>query len=583
MIRNFFILLLCAFSCAQVKPLTGGEKDTIPPNIIKSIPERFSTNTNSDYFFFEFDELIDASTLREKLIISPFYNGSFEVKTKKNTITIFFDSLFEDNTTYIFNFADGVTDVTERNPSLNSKFVFSTGDKIDSSYVSGVIHNPLKNELVEGALVGLYNKEDSLDLFHKKPVYFSLTDEDGRFRIENLKKDEYTIYAFFDENNNLQAEYKKELFGFLEESILIGDSIENLYIPIFNEDLTNLELLRKRERGSVVDLVYNKKIKEYKVSCVENVSYSLSDNNLLSVYRNKVQKDSVFLKVSVKDVNNYIAEDSFYIKFGEEINTNNETKSSFKLKSNNADDSIEFKLETNKPLIKYSIDNVEIKYDTVALPKKFYGYYTKKKSNNLIEGKMFIQVDSASKYIEKIKKDIIADSLGFENDSIYKSVSGYYKRLNTSKLSLEIKKGSIITIDNDSIKTIKEDLRIRGKDYYGGLSGSVVNIENNKNIIVELVNEKFTQIINNKMKGYSFDFQNIPPGKYYLRVIEDKNNNYEWDYYSIKKKIDSERITYYPELIEVLSNWTIEDLLFDVEESVERTVSYTHLTLPTIA
>ena len=570
MIRNFFILLLCAFSCAQVKPLTGGEKDTIPPNIIKSIPERFSTNTNSDYFFFEFDELIDASTLREKLIISPFYNGSFEVKTKKNTITIFFDSLFEDNTTYIFNFADGVTDVTERNPSLNSKFVFSTGDKIDSSYVSGIIHNPLKNELVEGALVGLYNKEDSLDLFHKKPVYFSLTDEDGRFRIENLKKDEYTIYAFFDENNNLQAEYKKELFGFLEESILIGDSIENLYIPIFNEDLTNLELLRKRERGSVVDLVYNKKIKEYKVSCVENISYSLSDNNLLSVYRNKVQKDSVFLKVSVKDVNNYIAEDSFYIKFSEEVNTNNETKSSFKLKSNNADDSIEFKLETNKPLIKYSIDNIEIKYDTVVLPKKFYGYYTKKKSNNLIEGKIFIQVDSASKYIEKIKKDIIADSLGFENDSIYKSVSGYYKRLNTSKLSLEIKKGSIITIDNDSIKTIKEDLRIRGKDYYGGLSGSVVNIENNKNIIVELVNEKFTQIINNKMKGYSFDFQNIPPGKYYLRVIEDKNNNYEWDYYSIKKKIDSERITYYPELIEVLSNWTIEDLLFDVEESVEK-------------
>ena len=570
MIRNFFILLLCAFSCAQVKPLTGGEKDTIPPNIIKSIPERFSTNTNSDYFFFEFDELIDASTLREKLIISPFYDGSFEVKTKKNTITIFFDSLFEDNTTYIFNFADGVTDVTERNPSLNSKFVFSTGDKIDSSYVSGIIHNPLKNELVEGALVGLYNKEDSLDLFHKKPVYFSLTDEGGRFRIENLKKDEYTIYAFFDENNNLQAEYKKELFGFLEESILIGDSIENLYIPIFNEDLTNLELLRKRERGSVVDLVYNKKIKEYKVSCVENISYSLSDNNLLSVYRNKVQKDSVFLKVSVKDVNNYIAEDSFYIKFGEEVNTNNETKSSFKLKSNNADDSIEFKLETNKPLIKYSIDNIEIKYDTVELPKKFYGYYTKKKSNNLIEGKMFIQVDSASKYIEKIKKDIIADSLGFENDSIYKSVSGYYKRLNTSKLSLEIKKGSIITIDNDSIKTIKEDLRIRGKDYYGGLSGSVVNIENNKNIIVELVNEKFTQIINNKMKGYSFDFQNIPPGKYYLRVIEDKNNNYEWDYYSIKKKIDSERITYYPELIEVLSNWTIEDLLFDVEESVEK-------------
>ena len=89
---------------------------------------------------------------------------------QKNTITIFFDSLFEDNTTYIFNFADGVT-ITERNPSLNSKFVFSTGDKIDSSYVSGVIHNPLKNELVEGALVG-HNKEDSLIFSQKACILF---------------------------------------------------------------------------------------------------------------------------------------------------------------------------------------------------------------------------------------------------------------------------------------------------------------------------------------------------------------------------------------------------------------------------
>jgi uncharacterized protein (DUF2141 family) len=570
MIRNFFILLLCAFGCAQVKPLTGGEKDTIPPNIIKSIPEGFSTNTNSDYFFFEFDELIDASTLKEKLIISPFYGGSFEVKTKKNTITILFDSIFEDNTTYIFNFADGVSDVTERNPSLTSKFVFSTGSKIDSSYISGIIHNPLKNELVEGALVGLYNKNDSLDLFHKKPVYFSLTDESGRFKIENLKKGEYTIYAFLDENNNLQAEYKKELFGFLEKSVLVRDSIENLYLPIFNEDLTNLELLRKREKGSVVDLVYNKKIKEYEVYCDENVSFGLSDNNLLSVYRNNVQKDSTFIRVSVKDINNFIAKDSFYIKFSQEENTKKEIRSDFKLNSNNADDSIRFKLETNKPLIKHSFDDIKIKYDTVVLPKKFYSYFIKKKNNNVIEGEVFIQVDSTSKYIEKIKKKIIADSLFFENDSVYKTISGYYKRLNTSKLTLEIKKGSFITIDNDTIKTINEELRIRGKDYYGGLSGTVVNLEDNKNIIVELVNEKFTQIINNKKKGSFFGFQNIPPGKYYLRVIEDKNNNYEWDYYSIKKKKGSERITYYPELIEVLSNWTIEDLLFDVEESVEK-------------
>ena len=121
-------------------------------------------------------------------------------------------------------------------------------------------------------------------------------------------------------------------------------------------------------------MVYNKKIKEYKVSCVENISYGLSDNNLLAIYRNGIEKDSVYLKVSVKDINNFIANDSFYIKFSPEVNANKEIKSNFKLISNNADDSIEFKLKINKPLIKYSSDDIKIKYDTVTLPKKFYSY-----------------------------------------------------------------------------------------------------------------------------------------------------------------------------------------------------------------
>ena len=38
MIRAALYTLLLATSCAQVKPLTGGFEDTIPPNIIRSLP-----------------------------------------------------------------------------------------------------------------------------------------------------------------------------------------------------------------------------------------------------------------------------------------------------------------------------------------------------------------------------------------------------------------------------------------------------------------------------------------------------------------------------------------------------------------
>ena len=101
---------------------------------------------NQKLIIYEFDELFDSSKPKVKLIISHYSAWSFDVKAKKNTISISFDSAFNKNTTYIFSFADGIVDVTEQNPSIRSKYVFSTGGVIDSSYVSGVVRDPLKNE-----------------------------------------------------------------------------------------------------------------------------------------------------------------------------------------------------------------------------------------------------------------------------------------------------------------------------------------------------------------------------------------------------------------------------------------------------
>ena len=58
MIRVALYTHLFITSCAQVKPLTGGFEDTIPPNIIKSLPENFSTNLREPVFVFEFDDCL---------------------------------------------------------------------------------------------------------------------------------------------------------------------------------------------------------------------------------------------------------------------------------------------------------------------------------------------------------------------------------------------------------------------------------------------------------------------------------------------------------------------------------------------
>ena len=436
--------------------------------------------------------------------------------------------------------------------------------------MSGVVRDPLKNEPIKDALVGLYSEKDSLDLFHKKPIYFSSTNEDGLFKIDNVKKGRYSVYAFNDENKNFQAEFKKEKFGFVDSEVEVGESLEKIYIPLFNEDLTPLKLLRARERGSFVEVVFNKDILEYNVCCDERIVFGLTDNNILTLYQKTPINDSLLIKIKATDLYKNNLLDSFYVSFNNEIKYEHNLKTSLDLNTQNIDDTVEFTFKTNVPLLDYNINHIAVKKDTINLPVRFVKYKSKKVNNNTIKGKLYVESDSVVKYIKDLKEKIIADSLSYKNDSVYRVVSNYYKKQNTSNFDLEIKKGSLYTFNKDSVDAITKELKVRGAEYYGSLVGSLSVNTDDKNYIVELINENFSETITNNKSGLDFEFKNIPPGKYLLRVIEDENNNNKWDYFSVKNKKKSERIIYYSNIIEGLSNWAIEDLVFDVNESVEK-------------
>jgi hypothetical protein len=50
-------------------------------------------------------------------------------------------------------------------------------------------------------------------------------------------------------------------------------------------------------------------------------------------------------------------------------------------------------------------------------------------------------------------------------------------------------------------------------------------------------------------------FQYINPGDYMLRIVVDKNRNKKWDTGNYDKKIQPERIIYYPAVISLRANW----------------------------
>src|SRR5210317_1451749 len=100
-------------NCANRGTPSGGEKDTEPPQIIKSEPENFSTNFKGNEIRIYFNEYIKMKNLKIKI-----------------------NDTLSPNTTYAFNFGVSIVDNNEENPYPYYRYVFSTGSYIDSLSVS---------------------------------------------------------------------------------------------------------------------------------------------------------------------------------------------------------------------------------------------------------------------------------------------------------------------------------------------------------------------------------------------------------------------------------------------------------------
>tara|TARA_B100002019_G_scaffold61083_1_gene52320 strand:+ start:596 stop:2329 length:1734 start_codon:yes stop_codon:yes gene_type:complete len=565
--KNIFFFVVTSFlmGCAQMSPLTGGYKDTIPPNLIASIPPENSTSVNPNQFYFAFDELIDASKLQESIIISPFYSGKKEVKYKKNEVSISFDTLFDDNTTYIINFAGGISDVTEGNDLSNAKLIFSTGEYIDSASISGVIYNPNENKRVEGALVGLYQDVDSLDLFHKKPIYFTFSDESGKYEINNVKPDKYTIYAFMDENKSFIAEFKNEAFGFYENTVEVNNKTKKIKLNLNKEDLSELRLIRNRSRGNVYEIIYSKKLDKIRLVKGYNLKYSLNDNKNIVIYKNPMVTDSLLVIIEAFDLSGNTSKDSIYVTFNDE----NEYKEEFSYTFNSyfkkeLEDTINFSINLNKPVLNKDL-NYSFVLDTIKIPDSLY-FFKLSKELNSFEGLFKLNQNISSLFLDN-HQNIYSKNLN--NDSLINLLNRYYQGINRNKISFMVEKGEVFSIEGDTLDRIKQDFKFNGSDFYGQINGTVFDTLGRKNLVTELISIDFKRVYNNRDVNPKFNFINIPPGKYYLRIYNDINNNNMVDVGSILYKNPGEEIIYNENEIEIRSNWVIEDFIFDVNNTVD--------------
>jgi len=55
------------------------------------------------------------------------------------------------------------------------------------------------------------------------------------------------------------------------------------------------------------------------------------------------------------------------------------------------------------------------------------------------------------------------------------------------------------------------------------------------------------------------DFKYLMPGSYYLRAVEDLNNNFSWDTGNYAEKKQPENVWYNPRVMTLRANWDVEE------------------------
>ena len=204
MMRHIFVFcsLALVVGCAQVRPISGGEKDTTAPQVIASSPPANSILFNGNSFELVFDEYVQLRDLQKELLVSPPLNKLPKVKARQRSIEVSWDDTLHAQTTYIFQFGKSIADVNESNILNDFSYVFSTGDQLDSMHCEGYVVDAFTDKPAAGIKVLLFDSLRHVFAAETRPAYFARTDEKGRFRFDYLRSGRYVLCALTDESGN---------------------------------------------------------------------------------------------------------------------------------------------------------------------------------------------------------------------------------------------------------------------------------------------------------------------------------------------------------------------------------------------
>jgi hypothetical protein len=538
--RIYGLLVALAFlthSCAQQVAPTGGEKDTTPPRILRSTPQSESVNMQDDKIALEFDEYVALKNATQELIVSPPLKYPVQFKMKNKKLSVIWKDTLAENSTYLFQFGEGIVDVNEGNPLDSNVFVFSTGPYIDSFEISGIVIDAFDLKPAKDIWVMLYTENvDSLPLT-ELPRYFAKTDERGAFHLQYLAMGNYKLFCLETMNGGYLYDVPGEAIAFLDgmiPSTTSGDTLtqdSSYTLQLFVEEdstqfvkefkqLTNKGLMFQFNRTvseiTITELTNNENVPEW----TEN--WSAAHDSVVYWFAKPSDYDSLRVEVKADDFIDTV----FFRKPVER-------KGKAKRSGAKVDDG-SFKLKMrNKGVLDF--------YKALSIDSK-----TPIKEVNSVEQFVFVEGEDTIDVTPYLKREFynIRIEYPWKEGMKYKLLipdSLVFSQFGETQDTLLFAFTTSRKEDYGQLK-MKRQLPDLGHGYIWQLMGAED----------KLIDEQFVSAIG------ELDYDYLPTGEYRVRIFFDVNDNEIWDTGYYKGKRQPERTTYYDQKIEIRSNWATE-------------------------
>jgi hypothetical protein len=519
--------ILILYGCAAMKTPEGGPRDTTPPKVLKMVPENLSTNFNAKKIVIEFDEYIKLNNEYKEFSISPELEKSPELKAKLKKLEITLPDSLEQNTTYTLNFGKSIVDLNENNELKNFSYVFSTGPTLDSLSISGNVTNALTGEAeIESTVFIIPLSRDSL-FGKKRPAIFTLTDSSGNFKLNNLRKDTYKIYALKEQKGGGDKIYQQttDEIAFLKNPLVVDKNIDSIHLSVFKEDASIFRTLDKRLNpdGSIF-MSFNQPLKTGDLSVIfppnvdQGKQFQFSKNkDSVTLWLNDLSFDSV--KIAVR--NN-----------GKPLDTVKFSRS---------------KRETYTRTVNFT-DNLEggslNPYKDLSLAFNF-------PIKNIDESKIILLEDSIPR-----KFSLIKDSTNLTRYFIK------YKWRAKEEYILLLRENAVTAIFDAKNKEIKRTFTLADANDYGSLTLAVEPTDSTKRYVLEIVDKDKNVLISFPIvQKTKVKLSNYKQGIYYGRIVYDDNKNGIWDTGNVKQGIQPEAIWYYTKELSIRANWDRNEII----------------------